>query len=122
MSRKHRSPAKKKAALPSNSMRMPLRLLALLAVSVSFIALSFVFNRNRDRSPGPSEEKPAQITGRVTFAKDIAPIVFDNCAQCHHPNGSAPFDLLTYIDVKKRAKDIGRVTAARIMPPWQPEH
>ena len=25
----------------------------------------------------------------VTFSKDVAPIVFDHCGICHHPNGSA---------------------------------
>ena len=65
--------------------------------------------------------KPIEITGPVTYSKHIAPILFDNCATCHRSNGSAPFELLTYDDARKRAKDIARVTAKRIMPPWQPE-
>src|SRR5687767_10058827 len=66
-------------------------------------------------------EKPVEITGPVTYSKHIAPILFDNCATCHRPNGSAPFELLTYEDARNRAKDIARVTAKRIMPPWQPK-
>jgi hypothetical protein len=38
-----------------------------------------------------------------TFNKDIAPIVFANCASCHRPGGAAPFSLLTYADVSSRA-------------------
>lgn len=68
-----------------------------------------------------SVPKPVEITDPVTYSKHIAPILFDNCATCHRPNGSAPFELLTYDDARKRAKDITRVTAKRIMPPWQPE-
>jgi len=60
--------------------------------------------------------------GEITFNKDIAPIVFQNCAGCHRPGQSAPFNLLGYQDVKKRAGDIANVTTRRIMPPWLPEH
>jgi len=57
----------------------------------------------------------------VTFTKDIAPIVYANCAACHHPGGAGPFSLLTYDGARKRAKQIAAVTAARYMPPWPPE-
>ncbi|MCI0535931.1 MAG: tetratricopeptide repeat protein [Verrucomicrobiales bacterium] len=57
----------------------------------------------------------------ITFAKDIAPIIFQNCAWCHRPGQSAPFSLLSYRDVQKRAKQIAEVTARRAMPPWLPE-
>ena len=59
--------------------------------------------------------------GSITFNKDIAPIVFNNCSECHHANGSAPFALLAYDDVKKRAKQIVDVTQRRVMPPWLPD-
>lgn len=58
----------------------------------------------------------------LTFNKDIAPIVFNNCSTCHHPGEVAPFDLLTYSDVKKRDKMIAAVTQTRYMPPWKAEH
>ena len=57
----------------------------------------------------------------VTFSRDIAPIIFENCASCHRPGQSAPFPLLNYADVKKHAADIVKVTAARSMPPWLAE-
>ncbi len=55
----------------------------------------------------------------LTFSKDIAPIIFDNCASCHRPGAAAPFSLLSYQDVKKRAKQIAYITETRIMPPWK---
>ena len=57
----------------------------------------------------------------LTFNKDVAPIVFESCAACHHPGGSAPFSLLTYREVKPHAKQIADVTRSRFMPPWLPE-
>jgi len=57
----------------------------------------------------------------VTFNKDVAPLVFAHCAGCHRPGQSGPFALLSYADVKKRAKQIAEITAKRYMPPWLPE-
>jgi len=56
-----------------------------------------------------------------TFARDVAPILYQHCAVCHHPGEVAPFPLLAYQDAAKRAKLIATVTASRYMPPWQPE-
>jgi len=57
----------------------------------------------------------------VTFARDVAPIVFERCGVCHHPNGSAPFSLLTYPAARAHATQIAAVTARRLMPPWKSE-
>ena len=56
-----------------------------------------------------------------TFNKDIAPILYANCATCHRPGEVAPFPLLTYQDVAKRASLIAGAVAARFMPPWKAE-
>jgi len=56
-----------------------------------------------------------------TFAHDIAPVVYQFCAPCHHPGETGPFPLLAYEDVKKRAAQIVAVTRSRYMPPWLPE-
>jgi hypothetical protein len=61
------------------------------------------------------------IKGPITFNKHIAPIVFTHCASCHRPGGTAPFTLLAYSDVKKRASLILDVTGRRYMPPWLPD-
>lgn len=54
-----------------------------------------------------------------TFNKHIAPIVFEHCSGCHRPGEVAPFSLLSYGDVQKRAKQIAKVTSERFMPPWK---
>lgn len=54
----------------------------------------------------------------VTFSEHIAPIVHARCSGCHREGQSAPFSLLTYAQVKKRAEQIADATTDRIMPPW----
>ncbi len=63
-----------------------------------------------------------ETTASLTFNKDIAPVIYQNCAVCHHSGGSAPFGLVTYAEVKKRAPQIVEVTASRYMPPFLPEN
>src|SRR4051794_18582214 len=62
-----------------------------------------------------------ESTPAPTFVKDVAPIVFNQCAACHHPGEVAPFSLTSYADVKKRAKQIARVTPPPQMPPGKAE-
>ncbi|HEY6340462.1 MAG TPA: tetratricopeptide repeat protein [Bryobacteraceae bacterium] len=57
----------------------------------------------------------------LTFARDIAPIIFQHCASCHRPGETGPFPLLTYEDVKRHAAQIVKVTETRFMPPWLPQ-
>src|SRR5437899_99077 len=59
--------------------------------------------------------------GGPTFNRDIAPILYQNCAPCHRPGQVAPFPLLSYEDARKRAPLIATVTASRYMPPWKAE-
>ena len=70
---------------------------------------------------GPAAEAQDPATSaEVTFTKDIAPIVFNNCTVCHRPGEPGPFPLMTYGDLRKRGPMIERVTASRFMPPWHP--
>lgn len=55
---------------------------------------------------------------KVTFNEDVAPIIHANCTPCHRQDGGAPFQMISYRDVAKRAKMIAEVTANRYMPPW----
>ena len=57
----------------------------------------------------------------VTFARDIAPIVFDACTSCHRQGGPGPFSLTTYAEVRQRATQVAQVTHSRFMPPWKVE-
>jgi len=54
-----------------------------------------------------------------TYTKDIAPLLNERCAVCHHANGTAPFPLTAFEDVKRHATQIADVTKRRVMPPWK---
>ena len=54
-----------------------------------------------------------------TYYKDIAPIILAHCAPCHQPKEAAPFSLLSYEDVAKRASFIKKVVSSHYMPPWR---
>src|SRR3954469_8967569 len=53
-----------------------------------------------------------------TFTKDVAPIVFNNCATCHRAGEVAPMTLTSYDDVRPWAKVIKNKVVSREMPPW----
>jgi hypothetical protein len=73
--------------------------------------------QSRAAEEAPYKPRPR---GTLTFTRDVAPLMFKHCATCHRPGEVAPFSLLEYRDVKKRAALIGKVTASRFMPPWKP--
>ena len=79
-------------------------LLVAFAAALGFAVL--VWSTNRSVTP--------------TFNRDVAPLVFKHCSGCHRPGESAPFSLLTFRDLQKRAAQVAYVTKNRIMPPWLP--
>ena len=41
--------------------------------------------------------RPQPVLGQeVTFAEDVAPILYESCVECHRPGGMGPMSLLTY--------------------------
>lgn len=54
----------------------------------------------------------------VTFTKDVAPIIFNKCANCHRPGEVAPMPLTSYAEVRPWSKAIREEVAERTMPPW----
>ena len=53
-----------------------------------------------------------------TFTEHIAPIIYKNCSPCHRPGSGAPFDLITFEDVKEHLKTVQLTINERLMPPW----
>ncbi|MGH9836609.1 MAG: thiol-disulfide isomerase [Blastocatellia bacterium] len=60
----------------------------------------------------------------ITFTKDVAPILYKNCVECHRSTGVAPMALLNYKEVRPWAKSIKERIVDRSMPPWfaDPKH
>lgn len=62
------------------------------------------------------------FTQRPTFANEVAPIIHSKCTPCHRPNEAAPFSLISYEDVAKRASFIKKVITSGYMPPWRADN
>jgi hypothetical protein len=60
----------------------------------------------------------AAQSAAVTFTKDVAPILYRSCAECHRPGMFAPMSLLTYEDARPWARAIKQRVVKREMPPW----
>jgi len=54
----------------------------------------------------------------VTFTKDVAPILYKSCVECHRPTMFAPMSLLSYDEVRPWARAIRQKVTKREMPPW----
>jgi hypothetical protein len=65
---------------------------------------------------GVSASGPRKIN--ASFTKDVAPILFKRCAECHRVGEIAPMSLLSYQEVRPWAKSIRQRVAERSMPPW----
>lgn len=76
----------------------------LLAIGLTAIALLAPVNKSN--------------AGQVTFTKEIAPILFKNCVECHRPGEIAPMSLMTYQETRPWAKSIRERVVDRSMPPW----
>ena len=91
------------------------------AFAVTFLAYGAAVPDHVQSAPETARSQPAaQDPAAPTFAADVAPIVLEHCAPCHRPGEVGPFPLLTYDDVRRRARQIAEVTSSRFMPPWKP--
>jgi peroxiredoxin len=64
-------------------------------------------------------DRPIANDGKVTFYRDVLPILQKNCQSCHRPGEVGPFSLLTYKQAVNWAGDIKEYTRKREMPPWK---
>jgi len=84
--------------------------LALIVAAIGLIGLAYTAG-----TTSASSKK------EVTFSKDVAPIFFKNCAQCHKPNDIAPMSLMSYKESRPWARSIKEKVVTREMPPWSPD-
>lgn len=65
-----------------------------------------------------------QAGAKVTWTKDVLPIMQNECQTCHRPAGQnvsgmiAPMSLMTYQETRPWAKAIAKSIQAGSMPPW----
>ena len=56
--------------------------------------------------------------GDVTFTRDVAPILQQNCQVCHQEGSIGPMPLMTYEQTRRYSARIRREVVARNMPPY----
>jgi hypothetical protein len=59
------------------------------------------------------------VPAKVTYTRDIAPILNANCVTCHRPGEVAPFSLTDFSHAAKHAEQIAELTTSHYMPPWK---
>jgi hypothetical protein len=82
------------------------------------LAVLIVFSIAPLSKAGQPQNSNSQTQREVTFTKDVAPIVFKECAYCHRPGEVAPFSLLSYREARPWARSIRQAVVQRKMPPW----
>ena len=84
-----------------------------LSVAMSIVAGGLVVLSTVSANSGPKKE--------VTFNRDVAPIFYKNCAECHRANDIAPMSLMTFKESRPWARSIKEKVISREMPPWSPD-
>ena len=68
----------------------------------------------------PERDRKAEF-GRISYAKDVAPILSAKCVACHQEGGIGPFAMKDYATVKGFAPMIREAIRTDTMPPWHPD-
>jgi hypothetical protein len=63
----------------------------------------------------PASAAPAE---HPSFAKDVAPILYEKCVACHRAGEVGPMPLTTYAEARPWARAIKTAVTTRVMPPW----
>ncbi|HWC44977.1 MAG TPA: cytochrome c, partial [Casimicrobiaceae bacterium] len=92
------------------------QLVRVVAGGALAVAAIFVVVGPRDLTS--LEAAPRIGPDSITFAADVAPILYKNCVSCHRPGGIGPFSMLNFDTVAGRVKDIADVLHEGKMPPW----
>src|SRR3989442_13135287 len=87
--------------------------ISVAALSAFVVLAACVFGLSTSSASSPVKE--------VTFNKDVAPIIYKNCAECHRANDIAPMALMTYKEARPWARSIREKVLTREMPPWSPD-
>ena len=53
-----------------------------------------------------------------TFSKDVAPVLYTHCVECHRAGEAAPMALTSYQEARPWAKAIKAAVLQHVMPPW----
>lgn len=63
-------------------------------------------------------KKEASENPQTTFTRDVAPLLWKNCYECHRTGEIGPFDISDYEDLQGWGEMIVEVMDQKRMPPW----
>jgi mono/diheme cytochrome c family protein len=91
-----------------------------IGIAVPTIAAAAIFVHAQAFSAEPAvvqsgDPDPEDV---VTFTRDVAPILQQNCQLCHQPGSVGPMSLMTYEQVRPWAPLIREEVVSRNMPPY----
>src|SRR5437016_3607185 len=105
--------------LTTGEMTMKIKVALLLSAAFALLMLALGVTEKGSRAAVATDEaRDGARTGQVTFTRDVAPIFYQRCAECHRPGEIAPMSLLSYKEARPWAKSIREKVATREMPPW----
>lgn len=92
-----------------------------LAIALDSVLAGRAVTRPRTTAFGCIIRRPAAsvASSRITYARDIAPILSRQCVTCHRTGQIGPMALTTYAQAAAWRGDIKRYTENRQMPPWK---
>jgi hypothetical protein len=85
------------------------------AMTIAAVALCAAAGISATSAAGQTAKAATNVP---TFSKEVAPILYKNCTNCHRPGEIAPMSLLTYKDARPWAKSIATQVGKGAMPPW----
>jgi hypothetical protein len=90
---------------------------------ITTTALTFLLAFALVAHPGSANDGKTRSRA-VTFSKDVAPIFYRSCVECHRAGEIAPMSLITYKEARPWARSIKEKVLVREMPPWgaDPRH
>lgn len=65
-----------------------------------------------------NRQKAKPSADKLTFHRDIEPILQSRCQECHRKGQIGPFELTTYQSVVDNIEPVAEVVQQRRMPPW----
>ncbi len=96
---------------------VPLLALGLTVAAATTLVAQDMPHVHKDSQAAPSSAA-AMRDSKLTYAKDIAPLLAQNCQTCHRAGEGTPFSMDKYETVKMWSNNIKRMVSTRRMPPW----
>jgi hypothetical protein len=87
-------------------------------VVAAVFTAALLFSISTTNASDKDKTGKAKSVAPVTFNKDIAPIFYAKCADCHRPGEAGTFSVLSYKDARPWARSIKEKVVTREMPPW----